>query len=699
MLPALREELTLYPAPAAANGAPTWSLHDPVRNVFFRIDWLTFELLSRWHLHDGEAILKAVEQDTPIHPQPSDLESVLRFLTEGELIQRHDAEGSAWMSDQATKRASSLAQWLLHHYLFFRVPLWAPDAWLERAQPWVSFFYSRAWFYVSLAALALGLFEVSSQWDVFTSTALDMFSWQGMGSYFITLICVKFLHELGHAFTAKRFGCRVPTMGVAFLVMFPMAYTDINETWKLPNRRQRLAVGGAGILIELMVAAWATLAWALLPDGLARSAAFLLATTTWISTIAINASPFMRFDGYFLLMDWLDLPNLHARAFALARWRMRETLFDLKEVIPESFSRRRQWSLLVFAYGTWTYRLIVFSGIAIMVYTLFPKPLGPLLTAVEIGFFILLPIMLELKAWKIRFPLLLKTRRTRMTAGLLLVLLGMSIVPWDTRVRAQGILKPALAYPLVAPGGARIKTLPIANTGAVGVDQVLIELESPDLVFQQRAASARANALQWQVTAAGVDAKLRDRQTVIEAERNKVEAEIDGLGTDRKRYTVRSPFAGHLFLANPDISVGTWVSKNEKLGELVDLARWRVETYLPEADLARIRVGDSATFFAETPEGASFSMRVDGIDRDATRVLPEGLLASTRGGALLVREQNKQFIPETAVYRVSLSLVTEEKPRSAQIQRGSVVIRGESKALLTDFVRNAAALFRREAGF
>ena len=127
-------------------------------------------------------------------------------------------------------------------------------------------------------------------------------------AYGVTLIGVKILHELGHGFTAKRYGCRVPTMGVAFLVMWPVAYTDTNEVWRLTSRRQRLHVAAAGIVTELAIALWATLLWVLLPDGPVRMGAFLLSSSTWISTLLVNASPFMRFDGYFLLADALHVP-------------------------------------------------------------------------------------------------------------------------------------------------------------------------------------------------------------------------------------------------------------------------------------------------------------------------------------------------------------------------------------------------------
>ncbi len=698
-LPALREELALYPGPAAGNGAPTWSLQDPARNLFFRIDWLTFEILSRWHLNDPAAILIAVEQETPIQPERDDMEGVLRFLSENELVQRNDAAGSAWFSEQAHKRLSTPGRWLLHHYLFFRVPLWRPDSWLNGALAWVTPFYTRTFFAFTLLALFGGLIEVSRQWDGFVSTLVNTFTWQGIVGYFIALIGVKFLHELGHAFTAKRFGCRVPTMGVAFLVLFPMAYTDVNDVWKLSNQRQRLAVGSAGILTELTLAAWATLAWALLPDGFLRGAAFLLATTTWISTLIINASPFLRFDGYFLLMDWLDLPNLHQRAFTQARWHLRRTLFGLQDIVPEYFTARRQRALILFAYLTWLYRLVVFGGIAALVYTYFPKPLGPFLAAVEIAWFILLPIWREVKDWHQRLPAIIRSPRTWISLTLLGLGFSAALLPWDQRVSSQGLLRPAEHFPVTAPGSARIKALPVANGQWVEQGQKLIELEAPDLGFQRQAATSRAASLQWQAHAAGVDPKLREQQQVIEAARGKVGAELAGIRDEQERFMPLAPFAGRLYLSHPDLHPGIWVGKNEKLAVLADTSRWLVETYLAEAQLTRIKVGDGGHFYSDTPNVAQLPVRVERIDRDATRILPEGILASTRGGALLVRETHDSLVPETALYRVTLSLDAPYAPSTAQILRGQVVLMGTPVALLDEFARAAAALFVREAGF
>ena len=186
--------------------------------------------------------------------------------------------------------------------------------------------------------------------------------------------------------------------------MWPVLYTDTNDVWRLKNHRQRLAVSSAGVLTELGIALWATFLWVLVPDGLLRSMLFLLSTTTWVSTVLINVSPFMRFDGYFILMDALDMPNLHGRSFALARWKLREWLFALDEPRPEQLSPAREHGLIAFAWATWIYRLVVFLGIAVLVYHFAVKLVGILLFMVEILWFVLMPLRLELKAWAERWP-------------------------------------------------------------------------------------------------------------------------------------------------------------------------------------------------------------------------------------------------------------------------------------------------------
>lgn len=698
-LPPLREELELFSAPVAGDGQPNWTLHDPVRNSFFRIDWLSFEILSRWQMAEPQAIAADIARHTTLHPEVEDVLVMARFLQDNQLL-RTPANSARQMADSARRRRGTWFSTLLHSYLFFRVPLVRPDGWLQRHIGWVAPLFTKGFAWLTLLVLVIGLILVERDWTRFTSTLIDTFSWQGFVGYGVALIGVKILHELGHAFTAKRFGCRVPTMGVAFLVMLPMAYTDTNEVWKLGHRQQRFKVAAAGVLTELVVAVWATLAWTLLPEGLPKSIAFMLATTTWIATLAINSSPFMRFDGYFLLSDWLDMPNLHARSFALARWHMREWLFDLGHEPPEYFSRKMTVGLILFAYATWIYRLLLFLGIAALVYHFFIKAVGILLFAVEIGWFVLMPFYKEIKEW----PRLLtdqgKTPRLWRPTLILLAAALILIVPWPTRLSASGILRPAESYPVYAPAGAQIARLPWRNGELVKAGETLLEMASPELQLRWRRAQVKLDSVSHQAELIGIDADQRQNMQVLQQQESSARAELASVQAELAFYSPRAPFSGVVQNIEPGLKAGVWVSNHERLATLVDPADWRVETYLDEDDVRRIKVGDGARFYADGDSELNLPLQVATIEQDSTRQLVSGVLSSAAGGSVLTREKHGKLIPERAVYRVSLHCA-QRPPASAQQQiwRGHVVINGAWQSPLQGFMRSALVLVWRETGF
>lgn len=697
--PLLREELALHEGAAQGDGQPTWTLQDPTRNLFFRIDWLTFEILSRWRLADPAAICQDIAQHTVLHPHDEDVASVLQFVSENHLVQVAGPADAAAFEQERQKLHGTWGKWLLHNYLFFRIPLVNPDPWLDRWVSRVEFFFSKTFQRITLAALALGLLLVYRDWNRFSSTLIDTLSWTGLLGYGVAITAVKLLHELGHAFTAKRYGCRVPAMGVAFLVLWPVAYTDTNEVWTLSKRHDRLTVAAAGVATELVIAVWATLAWALLPDGVFRSMAFMLATVSWIATVALNASPFMRFDGYFVLSDWLDMPNLHNRSFALARWYLRERLFDLQAPPPEYFSRRKTYALIVFAYITWIYRLVVFLGIAALVYHFFIKLVGILLFVVEMVWFVSLPIYKELKIWHEMLPQLKTRPRARRSAAWAIGLSLLLIVPWPTRLTASGYLKPEKTFTVYAPAGAQIAQLPWKEGALVKQGEPILLLASPELDLRWQRAQARLKSLQWQSSAAGVDPLQRQNLQVLQQEYASSQAEMASVQAELERYIPTAPFTGKLYDVDPDLQPGVWVASHEKLATLVQPGKWQVEVYLDEDAARRVRAGDGAQFFTDGLEGPFLSLKVVRVDQDATRVIHNSALVSQFGGSVVTREKNNQHIPEHATYRVLLESKDKPGDLAGHSWRGHVVIRGSWQAPGLAFLRSALAVVWREAGF
>lgn len=695
MLPALRAELTLHPGPAEADGSPTWIIRDPVRNRFFRLSWPAFEILSRWWAGSPDKISEAVAAETTIRPSEEDVLQVAEFLVANQLTQPAGPKDTQRLIARAEAEKQSWLRWLLHHYLFFRIPLVRPDRWLDKALPLVRWLGS-GWFRATtIAALTIGLILAGRQWDLFTATLVDTFSLQGLVSYGIALSVVKVIHELAHAFTAKNHGCRVPSMGVAFLVMWPMLYTDVNDTWMLPERHKRLQVGSAGILAELTVAAWATLAWTFLPEGPWKQAAFVLAALTWISSLAINLSPFMRFDGYFIAMDALEMPNLHPRSFAMARWSLREVLFGLGWPPPEPLPAGKRRALIAFAIAVWLYRLALFLGIAVLVYHFFIKVVGVLLFAVELGWFVALPIWNEVRQWRnLKEPIMAGTR-IRWTLGAAGILLLLAFIPWQGTVSAPAMLKAARTAELYLPVPARLEKVHVGHGQAVRQSDVLLTFASPDIGLRKASTQARIDGKKAELQAATLDPLLRDRVGVAQEDLRKAQAEMAAIEAEEARLKVTAPMDGTVFDILPAIAPGDWLSPRQKLGLVVADTVPLAIAYVAEDDLARILDGSPATFTPRFLERPSRHGRIQRIDPSPSRTLADDALASIHGGGIPSYVSDQNIIPEGAFTRVTVLL---DGPPPDHEEMGTVTIDAERSSLIGRFARAVMVVLIREWG-
>jgi len=700
LLPALRQDLSLHPGPTAEDGSPTWHLHDPAANRFYRLGWTAFEILSRWHLRDPRAILQAIARQTTLQTDDEAFVQVLGFVMQHHLIEAVGEADTAQLLAAVNAGKLSKTQWLLKNYLFFRIPLVRPAAFLDRCAPYVRWaFQPRFWFALGLLAL-LGLYLVSRQWDEFIHTFSAYTTFSGWLTVGLAISFAKVLHELGHAFTAQRYGCRVPTMGAGFLVMLPVLYTDTNDAWKLRDKRQRLAIGAAGMLSELALAVVATLLWNVIPDGPLRAGAFLLATTTWVITLGINASPFMRFDGYFLLSDWLDTPNLHSRAFGLGRWWLRRQLFGWDDPPPERLPPRRQRLLIGFAFLTWLYRLVVFLGIAFLVYHIFFKLLGFVLLLVELGWFIVFPILSEPKIWWKRRADMRWNKPTKRTVAGFAIILAVLLLPWQRDIRAPAMLEARDAQGLYAVAAARVVKSPVTVGTQVQAGDVLAQLESPDLTYRLGQARIHEQVLQRMLEQQPFNPDLREAGDALQKRWAGAHAETGALLEETERLIVRAPFAGRVAEANDGLTVGAWVAEREKLFLLEGGSGIKGQAFIGETDLKRLQNGKrDASFIADTPEYGRVTCHTGQIDRVNVSNLDALPLASIYGGPIAVQRDRLSgaLVPTEALFRVRLEGCGDGAAPMHEI-RGVAHFAGSGSSVLGKHLHHAIAAIQREMG-
>jgi len=694
-LPQLREDLRLENASVNRDGSPSWMIHDPARNRFFRIGWLEFELLARWDTRDAKALVSRVRSETPLNPDANDVAALVLFLEHHQLLHAAGARDTARLVTQ--RGLSDLGVWhhLLHGYLFFRIPLVRPQHFLEATLPYVSFLLRPT--AVALIALAglLGLVLAARQWDAFTSTLGASLTPSGLIGYLAALAIAKSVHELAHAYVATRYGVRVAHMGIAFVVLWPMLYTDTAESWKLSDPRQRLAIAGAGIGAEVALAALATLGWSIVPEGALRDALFFVATTSWVISVGINASPFMRFDGYFLLADALDMPNLHERASALARGLLRRQLLGWNEPDVEYFPTRLRAFLILFALVTWIVRLGIFIAIALAVYHLFFKLAGIVLLAVELGWFVARPVLAELQVWHTRRAE--TTRRAKLGWFLfVVVMLVLLAVPWRGRIDGPAWARAASQHVLYSPLPGRLITAPPAE-GNVAAGTALFVIDSPDLRSREGRARIAAETLASLLARLPGIPEEQQRRAVIAEQFARELAEATAQLAERERLAIRAPITGVLLDVDPALAEGTWVRPTQPLGIVIDPAAWVADVYVSERDLDRIRVGSRGRFFPRGDELAPIPGTVEEIDATRAVSIPTPALAAAHAAPIATSGDADRPSPKAALYRVRLKL--DRPPAGAIATLGSAVIEGEPRSFLREALRYSAAVLIRESGF
>jgi len=690
-LPPLREDLALHPGATQRDGSPSWTIEDPLKGRFYKIGWLEFEMLNRWHLGHAQAVARGVAAETLLEPTVEEVLAVKQFFLQHELLVNRELLAKA---AQGPLQQQGLANKALHNYLMFRLPLVNPDRFLDRYLSWFAPLLGRKAFVLSVLAGFLGLALAVQQWDTFVSTFVETLSFQGLLSYSLALAFVKVLHELGHAFTAKRLGLRVPRMGVAIVLLLPMLYTDTGETWRLTSRRDRFAIAVAGMRIEMMLAAWCTLAWCFLPDGGLRGAMFFLATTSWIITLAINASPFMRFDGYYMMSDATGIPNLHDESGKVMRHWLRKHLLGFQEPEPTLEGEAPPPWLVWFGVCTAVYRFFLFLGIAITVYHYFFKALGIFLFAVEIWWFILKPVWGEFKVWwKQRKDI---QPRPALRAGLVLgALLMLLAVPWQGQLQAEGWVRSGQEFAVYSPRPARLLAMPKA--GQSEANQLVASLASPDLQLREARANAKIGALDSRLLATTGADQLMESVRSTREQLAQQWIEISGAGFESRQLQLAMPFAGLVVDVARDLAPGQVVARQELLARVIDPTRWLAEVYVDEDEVKRISIGAKVRAYLHGVHMEVIDGSVEEIDTVPLDQLPSEMLAARYGGLFITTDDPNALKPRQALYRVRVDL--QQAPQGGQARLAGFNIESERASLLGRIVRGAVSALFLQASF
>ena len=629
----------------------TWHvLLDPSNNQHFRVNAAAYRFIG---MLDGRRTVQAVweavgEQLEDEAPTQGEAIRLLGQLHTSNLLDSDLPPDARRMFDRQTKRVRKEVGGYFKNILFARMPVWDPDRFLDRWSPAIDWVFSPVGIALWLVLMIWGVWSVMTQTAELWDQGGNVLDPGNLPWLYACFVGIKALHELGHAFACKRFGRRrhghgeVHTVGIMLMVLTPVPYVDATSAWALPSKWQRAFVGAAGMFVELAVAAVAAVVWARTAEGtLAHGLAYNLMFIAGVSTILFNANPLVKFDGYFILSDLIEMPNLNQRSTQYLTYLVRRYVYGVRHLLNPAHSRGESIGFVIYGVAALAYR--IFLGIVIVLFVadkLFF--IGALLAIMAIvGYLVIPAVKLTHYVTASAEPARGRGRTILATLAMLAIVLApLALVPVPDRPRAVGVLEARQKLIVHAQAEGFVRQL-LPTGSRVEAGEVLFQAESPKLRARVRELEARRRALsmRYQQAITGEPAE----QQVLVQQIAAVEGMLERSHQDLAWLTLTAPFAGVWTASLDDDVRGHYLTRGDAVGVLRSADDPVVRVAADQFEGPRLAAADEQVEIRMTGEPERhFWGRVTEVLPAGQGWLPSAALGQPAGGPIAVDPADEQ---------------------------------------------------------
>lgn len=598
---------------------------------------------------------------------------------------------------QKQARNALKQRWL--NPLSLRLSLWDPDRFLERWKFLGTWLFSWVGAALWLIVFTAAVLAAASHWADLTQNAADrVLAPHNLLLLLIVYPLIKLLHELGHAFATKRWGGEVHELGIMLLVFMPVPFVDASGASAFRDKKRRMIVGAAGMLVELFLAALAMFVWLVVEPGWVRAIAFNVMLIGSISTILFNINPLLKFDGYFIFADLVELPNLAAHSNQHLGYLVQRYLFGIDQAqSAAATSGERVWFTL-YGIAAFCYRLFVsFVIIAFVAGQFFV--IGVLLALWALVSMVALPLA---KGLRFLFVSDVIARRRARAVGATFAVIGafavvLGLLPAPLTTTTEGVVwLPENSHVRAATGGF-VRRMLLAPNAYVRAGDALFETEEPLLIARRRALEFRLQELQARYTALWVSNKVEAQ--IIQKAIVPVRAQLERARESEENLIIRSPANGQLIVPHAEDLPDQWLKQGQVVAYITQENVLSVRAVVAQDRIGLIRQRTQRV--AVKPVGAPQQSFAASIQREvpaASDELPSAALSKAGGGRIATH-------PDDATHRRAFEPLFQIDLRVTGTQRfgdiGSrVFVRFEhgSEPLLQQWLRKARLLFLRRYG-
>lgn len=448
-----------------------------------------------------------------------------------------------------------------------------------------------SWFGTLLFIAVVGYAGVLAaiHWEALTSDIGDrVLSTENLFLLLIAYPFIKAIHEMGHAYAVKRWGGDVHEIGIMMLVFMPVPYVDASDSIAFPSKWQRALVGGAGILVEVVLAAVAVIVWVNAEPGLVRAFAFNVMLIGGVSTLLFNGNPLLKFDGYYVLSDLLEIPNLATRANKYASYLVQKYAFDMDTAQSPVTARGEGKWLFTYSISAFCYRLFITAAIVALVSQKF-FIVGTLIAIWAL--ILMLGVPLAKMIWFLLASPLLRRKRARafrvVAAGIGSVAIALFAVPLPYSTLVQGVVWLSGDGIVHAAADGIVTRLLVRPGSEIPAETDLIELEDPLLTARAELLEIRVRELQFRLDRLDLSDPANAR--IIREELRLTRADMEFARRRQEALRVRSQTAGTVVLPEGEDLVGRFVQRGEVVGYVARFEEPVIRVIVPEADADLVR--------------------------------------------------------------------------------------------------------------
>jgi putative peptide zinc metalloprotease protein len=699
-LPKFRVDLVTYPQ-AEAGGQKRVVLRDAVSQRYYQLSEYEYNLLKM--LDGSTSIEEAIEKlkQAGHYYSLSDAKQIAMKASQfGLLLGTGYGVAKRQVEQKETMRKAAKVKFLSSVYFLF-IPVWNPDRFLERTL-WLFKYVANKRVALLFALAAPGaLYLIVSGIPRIRLEYLFFFNFENLLFLWFTIALTKLIHEFSHAYTAKSFGLYVPEMGVAFLIFFPCLYCNTTDAWQLADRKQRAAIAAAGIAAETALAIIATYVWYFTRPGMVNSLAFYLMAVSFTSTLLFNGNPLLKFDGYFLLIDTLGIPNLYTNSFRHLKYLFMNRVMGVSRIL--SPARNSGQSALFSVYGTcaFLYRISLYTGLAVGVYYRFDKVLGILLGLLAISVFMVRPVVRGIATlYKTRREL--KPRYSGLAAFfIILAVVAVPLcIPWSPRSVYPCFVGSQKTQKLTVPLHTIVRGVFIREGDTVKKGDALFSLDTSLLELKLRQAVIQAQTIEKEIQMLLLEEKLAWQAESKEVELRQAHDEIDHLKDQLRlaQTNVTAPFDGVVTSLEPTFQEGFQPGEGAVVGELKSLRECVVHALVPDTDIHSIHEGEDVEIWLPVGVGRLIRKQVDSIKSHSETDMENSPFSSRFGGevATEVRGEKQQDVPLEALYDCSVNIANVDGDVLLGMT-GRMAVYLPRKSILIRFYEKTMRAFNRES--